>query len=224
MRIAILAILFLTACSSPSIQKTMSPKGTYRAEIVTNSKVPEPQTAASLVKLTAYKNGQEYLKEIVLDENEYSDTEWNNAHPDNIWVTDSILRLGWKKDFSDTDPDWIYIHNETGKPIRYLKVNARDIFMLFDVPAKSCLKLKSGHQRWLAWLTADGQFDGGEKLNGHGVNFYHQDKINKPLRYCIRISEADVKIESSDLDGFYGDKLVVPRQNSCPCQDDAVNK
>lgn len=221
MRVVILALLLTSGCGHPSVQKTASPDGVYHAEITTNAKA-SVSGDASQVELVAHKNDQEYLKGIVLDENEYSDNEWYNAHPDNIWVNNSILRFGWKKDFSDTDPDLVYIRNETDKAIKYLKVNARDIFLLIDFPAKSCVALKSGHQGWQSWLTIDGQFDDGRKITWHGVNFFHKDEIKKTLRYCITISEMATKIESPDIEGYYGphgNRITAPKSPDCLCHD-----
>jgi hypothetical protein len=219
LKLIIFSLLIASGCSYHSIQKTTSPKGLYRAVINTNSRDPEPKSAASLVKLTMFKNDQEYLKDVVLEENEVYDVEWYNAYPDNTWVSESILRLGWQKDFFDTNPDIVYVENRTDKSIKYLELKARDIFLLFDVPAQSCIKLKSGHQSWQSWLAADGQFADGEETPVHGVNFYHKDKVKKPISYCITILAEKTIIESPDIEGYYGDNIVVPRSKECACED-----
>src|SRR5262249_47551267 len=224
LKLTIFSLLIASGCSHPSLQKTISPKGTYRAVINTNSRDPEPKYAASLVKLTTYKNDQEYLKDIVLEENEAYDVEWYNGYPDNVWVSESILRLGWQRDFLDTDPDFVYVKNETDKSIKYLELKARDIFLLFDIPAKSCVKLKSGHQSWQSWVAVDGQFEGGKEVPSNGVNFFHQNNIRKPISYCVTISTGKPTIESPDIEGYYGEKVIVPPSKSCACQDGQIEK
>jgi hypothetical protein len=73
--------------------------------------------------------------------------------------------------------------------------------MLIDAPANSCVNLKSARQGWQAWVAAYGQFDDGREVNWRGVNFNHKDRINKPIRYCITISETATEIESPDIEG-----------------------
>jgi hypothetical protein len=136
----------------------------------------------------------------------------------NLLPTKSILRLGWQKDFSDTNPDLVYVENRTDKSIKYFELKARDIFLLFDVPAKSCLKLKSGHQSWQSWIATDGQFADGVGSPSHGVNFFHHDKVKKPISYCVTILAEKTIIESPDVEGDYGDKVVVPLAEECACQ------
>jgi hypothetical protein len=69
MRVMILALLFISGCAHPSVQKTTSPDGVYRVEITTNAEVLKlGYGVSSQVELIAHKNGQEYLKGIVLDD------------------------------------------------------------------------------------------------------------------------------------------------------------
>ena len=62
------------------------------------------------------------------------------------------------------------------------------------------------------------------KDTSHGVNFSHQNKTRKPISYCVTISTGKPAIESPDIEGYYGEKVIVPPSKNCACQNGQIGK
>lgn len=93
------------------------------------------------------------------------------------------------------------------------------MLFVFEIPPKSKLKLQVPHQGWLSWVWSDGEFADGQRLKGNGANFYHKDKLNEPLRYCLSVDETAIKVESPNMDGYIGNSTSgetnIPKATNC---------
>jgi hypothetical protein len=211
----IFLLLGTSSCkrSLPMVATADSPSKTYQMWLKGNPKAPAFfLSRENEMQLDVYKNGKAYLSNVELDSYDSIDADWEILHPDYIWVNDSLLRFGWKKDFSDSDPSYISVKNDTDKALKYIMVGAMDILVLLDLAPKTCTILKAAHQGELGWVTAEGQFEDGTLLAGNHSNFYGQDKVAKPLQYCVTISERAIQIASPALANEQG--LIQP---SCSC-------
>ena len=89
----------------------------------------------------------------------------------------------------ENERDTLILSNNTNKQIRYLRVQAVDLFLVFDLKPKSQMKLSAYPQTWLSWITVEGKFDGGERISKQGTNFSIESKMKGPFQYEISINE-----------------------------------
>jgi len=165
------------------------------------------------------KGSEPLVKNAYVDSYDWFDSDFAEMYPEHKWVTDSVLRFGYKLAQSEQSKDTVTISNRSDKPVRYLKITAGDMLFIFDLPARSATKLAVPHQGWHSWVTAEGAFPDGQSLPVNGVNFFHRDKLNGPLQYCLSVSENSISIESPVIDGYNGnataDKPNVPKVANC---------
>jgi hypothetical protein len=109
--------------------------------------------------------------------------------------------------------------NSTARAVKYLKVTARDMLLVFDLEPKASIELSLPHQKWGSWVEGEGQFADGKRISSIGVNFYYRDKLKEPLRYCMTVAEDGLSIESPVMDGekssFWSDGEKVPIAADC---------
>jgi hypothetical protein len=97
-------------------------------------------------------------EEAYVDSCDWFDSDFAEMYPEHKWVTDSVLRFGYKLAQSEQSKDTVTISNRSDKPVRYLKITAGDMLFIFDLPARSATKLAVPHQGWHSWVTAEGAF------------------------------------------------------------------
>lgn len=198
-------IAFAIFAQTPVWLSTSSPNKTYTVELRGNKSRPRIPLIEHQTRFTLLKNGQATIKNAFVDSYDWFDSAFENSYPQHIWVNDSVLRFGLNVAESEKSPDSLAISNDAGKPIKYLIITALDMVFVFDMPPKSNIKLPVPHERWLSWITCEGEFNDGQQISWKGVNFFHQDQIREPLRYCITINEESLKIGSPVMDGYNGD-------------------
>lgn len=207
-----LVALYFHSCVEgfPFDISTTSPNGTYQIHLKEEAKVylaPFPFNflsghGDSKVNLTTTKNGNPLIDNIVLYSGDGLDDRFLDDYPEHKWMSDSVLRFGHNVAKSEENQDSLSVSNNTDKTLEYLKIKAGDMLLVFEMPPKSKLKFQVPHQGWNSWVWADGEFTDERKPKGNGANFYHKDKLNEPLRYCVSVGDDAIKVESSVMDGY----------------------
>lgn len=181
---------------------TTSPNKTYTVEL-TGDKGRGGFIFYNTVRFNALRNGQSIVKNAHAHSGDWMDISFELAYPEHAWVSENVMRF-WRnphlpeeKEKSDT----LLISNDTDKAIKYLKVNANDMFLVFVMQPKSTLKLSSTHQSWSSGVWVGGEFEDGQRID-YGAGFPHHNKVNEPLRYCVSINPSYVKIESPQMEGY----------------------
>ena len=157
----------------------------------------------SEVRFNVIRNGQTVVKDAYAHSGDAMDISFELAYPEHAWIDENVLRFWRNPDRAEqSGADTLLIWNQTGKAIRYLKVNSKDMYLVFDVQPNSTLKLFPSHQPWQSWLDCKGEFEDGQRIQCNGVNFSHNDKLNPPLKYCVSIKYDRVVIESPQIEGY----------------------
>jgi hypothetical protein len=192
-----------------------SPSRTYTVELTGN----KSRSFYHAVGFNLIKNGQTLVRNAHAHSGDWMDIIFELAYPQHSWESENVLRFWRGPDAPEKKPDMLLVSNGTGKVIRYLKVNAKDMFLIFDVEPKSTLELRPSHQSWLGWVECEGEFMDGKRISWKGVNFFHRDTIGEPLKYCVSISDGGVRIESPQIEGYdsngSGDNPNIPKVRSC---------
>ena len=194
---------------------TSSPSGTYTVELTGN----KSRSFYHVVRFNLIKNGQPVIENAYAHSGDWMDISFELAYPEHAWVNENAIRFWRNPDVPDDKSDTLLISNDTGKVIRYLKIYAKDMFLVFDVQPKSSHRLSFSHQYEGSWIDCEGEFDDGQRIEASGVSFSRSDKLNEPMRYCMSIGDSRVKIESPQAEGYESGsdwkKPDVPRAMNC---------
>jgi hypothetical protein len=197
---------------------TSSPNKTYTVQLTGREFRPKVPGVEHEARFNLLKGSEPVVKNAYVDSYDWFDSDFAEMYPEHEWVTESVLRFG-RLTKSEQRIDSLIVSNRTDKPVRYLKITVGDMLFIFDVPARSATKLVVPHRGWLSWVAAEGAFSDGQSLPANGVNFFHRDRLNGPLQYCLFVSKSRISIESPVMDGYNGeataDKPNVPRVASC---------
>lgn len=194
---------------------TSSPGRTYTAELTGN----KSRSFYHAVRFNLTRNGQTVVRNAHAHSGDWMDVSFELAYQQHAWVSENALRFWRNPDVPEKKSDTLLVSNSTGKEIRYLKINAKDMFLIFEVESESTLELNPSHQSWLSWIECEGEFIDGQRISWKGVNFFHRYTIDEPLRYCVFITDGGVRIESPQIEGFDSDGSAdnpnVPKAGSC---------
>jgi hypothetical protein len=198
---------------------TSSPNKTYTVQLTGSKFRPKVPGVEHEARFNLLKGSEPLVKNACVDSYDWFDSDFAEMYPEHKWVTESVLRFGYKLAKSEQSIDSLTVSNRTDKPVRYLKITIGDMLFIFDLPASSATKLAVPHQGWLSWVAAEGAFSDGQSLPVNGVNFFRRDRLNGPLQYCLSVSESRISIESPVMDGYNGDatadKPNVPKVANC---------
>ncbi|MBA2503504.1 MAG: hypothetical protein H0V27_11540 [Pyrinomonadaceae bacterium] len=212
-------IAYAVLAQSPVWLSISSPNKTYTVELTGNKARPRSPFIEHETRFNLLKNGQVIIRNAYVDSYDWFDSGFEDSYPEHTWVNESALRFGLNVAESERGHDSLAISNNTGKTIKYLKITARDMVFVFDIPPNTNFKLSVPHQRWLSWIACEGEFVDGQPILWNGVNFFHGNTIREPLRYCVSINDKALKIESPQMDGFdgsgTGDNPNIPRAVNC---------
>ena len=203
---------------SPVWLSTSSPNKTFTVEL-TGAKGRGGIIFYSTVRFNVIRNGQTLVKDAHAHSGDFMDISFELAYPEHAWLDENVIRFWRNQDTPQQKSDAILISNDTDKVIRYLKINANDMFLVFDMQPHSSLRLSASHQSWLSWIACEGEFMDGQSISQNGVNFFHQNKLKIPLQYCVSINDTGLKIQSPQIEGYNspstGDKPNIPKAMNC---------
>lgn len=213
----IVAFWFLSR--PPALFATSSPSKTYMVELTGDKSRPLFPVIEHEVGFNVFKHDNRIIKNAYAHSGDWFDISFELAYPEHTWVDENILRFGRDLNVPESRKDMLSLANHSGKVIKYLKINAKDMFLIFDMQPRSTLSLSSSHQSWLSWIECEGEFIDGERISWSGVNFFHRDTLGEPMRYCISVHEGGLRIESAQIEGFdtkgSGDDPNVSKAESC---------
>ncbi|MGH9789686.1 MAG: hypothetical protein ACRD5W_00630 [Candidatus Acidiferrales bacterium] len=83
--------------------------------------------------------------------------------------------------------------NETAKGIRFLKVQAGDMFLMLEVRPNSVTPLEASPQYPTGWISTEGQWEDGSLLKADGQDFRRLAPDKTRYRIVIRETEIEFK-------------------------------
>lgn len=200
---------------------TSSPNKSYTVEM-TGDKGRGGFFIMSEVRYNVLKNGQPIVEDAFAHAGDSMDISFELAYPEYAWIDENVIRFWRKPDRPEqAKSDLLFISNDTDKTIRHLKINAKDMFFVFDIQPRSTLKVSFSHQlEWNA-IGCEGAFEDGQRIGRNWVSFKNENKSEEPLQYCMSINYDRVTIESPDEEGYGMNtdwkhpKPSVPKATNC---------
>lgn len=191
-------IVYTVFAQETSIATTTSPDKTYVLRLTGQKSRPKVPLIVHSVYFDLFRNNEPLALKRVLHSGFWLDAAFENSYPKHSWVSNSVVMF--KRESGDeNERDTLILSNNTNKQIRYLRVQAVDLFLLFDLKPKSHTKLSAYPQTSLSWITAEGEFDGGDIISKQGTNFSIESEIKGPFQYEITVNEDGLRIESPQL-------------------------
>jgi hypothetical protein len=186
-----------------------------------HSRIDRPKISLfyHVVRFNLIENGQTIIRNAYAHSGDWMDISFELAYPEHAWVSENVIRFWRNPDGREDKSDTLLVSNDTDKAIKYLKIYAKDMFLVFDMQPKSSLRLSFSHQPEGSWIDCEGAFEDGQRIEDNGVGFSRNDKLDEPMHYCMSIDYSRVKIESPQAEGYYSDsdwkKPNVPKATNC---------
>jgi hypothetical protein len=192
---------------------TTSPKGTYTVRMTGDPKAPKSLFTQHQTRFDLMKDGEWKASNVFVYSYDFLDSDFQSEHE---WVSDSVLRFGNPGTIAD-DSDSITVVNNTDDPISYLKLDANDRFLLFDLAPHDNATLAIPHPPTGRYIAADGKFAQGSAIREYGVDFTYDQQMKPPLHFCVFVGSDGVKIVSTSLVGSVGypNPIQIPKVADC---------
>lgn len=152
------------------------------------------------VDFDLFRNGQPVVVDKYLHSGDWFDPSFNDSYRQHEWVTNSVIRFSWES-LPATKCDQLVVRVETKKPINYLYIESKDLFLVFNPEPDSQFTLCAFPQSLktdLSWVEVEGEFADGQAIPWKGTNFII-DHTPGPFEYQISITSNGPKIYNSRL-------------------------
>lgn len=192
----VMASLFLVKVfvPSPVILTSTSPNKTRMIRLTGNQNSPSFPIIEHVVRFDMFRNGEVVLTTKHLYSGDWWDAGFTSIYPEHKWVNESVIRFSQNNGVVEEKADSLLIRNDTDMTIRYLRVRAKDMFLLFDLQPNSTIELMASPQTSLSYVSVDGEFQDGASVSWNGVNFQIEES-SSPVQYLISISSSETLIE-----------------------------
>jgi hypothetical protein len=195
-----------------------SPNQKYTVEL-TGDKGRGGFLVYSMVKYNILVDGRLVTSDRLAHQGDFMDISFEIAYPEHAWIDENILRFWSNRHRREDNLDTLLISNNTHKVIRFLRIEAWDMFFVFDVQPHSQLKLSFTHRSEGKGISVEGEFEDGSLID-YGVGFLESGS-GVPLGYCMTIDYDRVTINSPrerayDHRGNWDNLNVDPTPNCAP--------
>lgn len=155
-----------------------------------------------MVTFSVLKGGQPLIVNEAIGAQEGSfETPFSVKYPDQVWLSDSALRLGDRKRFAEQQ-DLIRLTNNSRRNLTYVRVYTRDEYLAFDVPPRAELTLPT---HWppvrgaeSKTLTVFTKFAGDENVSQASASFNAANDQRSPAHFQVSITDGGVEITNRD--------------------------
>ena len=189
---------FKTIGHMPVIYTTESPDKTYAVLLRGKDFRPRLPIIEHSVYFDLYRNGEQVARGREIHSGDWFDPAFENYYPGYVWVNSSTLMFHRRKGDEEAF-DTLNITNNTSKSIKFLRVQAIDMFLLFDLKPQARVSLSASPQTWFSWVTAKGEFEDGTRIRYNAENFEIDNRQRGPFTYEITINEDGPTISNSKL-------------------------
>lgn len=172
---------------------TTSPNQKYTIEL-TGDKGRGGFIIYSVVKYNILVGGKLLVRDRLVHYGDAMDISFELAYPEHAWIDENTLRFWSDRHRRENNLDVLLISNNTDKVIKYLRIEAWDMFFVFDVQPHSQLRLWFTHRSEGKGISAEGEFEDGSLID-YGVWFLESGS-REPLGYCMSIDYDRVIINS----------------------------
>lgn len=176
---------------------TSSPNGTYSVSLKGDK--GRPLIMRNEVRVDVSKVGQPFISDIWLHSAEDSfDLSFEAGFPEVRWRADNIVEFYRAQDF-DAGRDSLLVENKASKPVRYLRIQSKNKFLLFEVHSGASVSLDIPAPRGDSqWIALQGAFADGSEIPFSSKSFEKRFSRKQHSIYQVSVGESNPTIQVKD--------------------------
>lgn len=196
--VAISICVFATMGQAPLISTITSPDNTYVVNLSGRKSRPLLPIIEHAVYVDLFRHSQPIMRGRKLHSGDWFDPAFENLYPHHSWENTSTLKFH-RGNEPDQGRDTLNVTNNTSKTIKFLRVQAGELFLLFDLKAQDQTKLSAFPRTWLAGIIVEGEFEDGKRIPRKVVEFLIERDMKGPFTYHVTINEGGPTVTSPQL-------------------------
>lgn len=192
--------LYRLVAKPPVFLSASSPGGTYVVNL--SGQKGRPLFFTNEVRFEVLKNGEPFIPSSSLHSGDSFDLSFESGYPNHRWTGENVLQFYREQHFNAGQPDTLIVVNQSGQPIKYLRVQSVDKLLFFDLPRGAEVTVPmSRHRGDSSGVYVEGEFDGGRDFKGGAAFTIHKEQ-NGPFTYYIRVIDDGVRIENPHVEKY----------------------
>jgi hypothetical protein len=197
-----LILLFsLATCAcertEPLVRELSSPRGTYVVRLFGILTAPRLPPIEHRVRVQVLRGSTIVVARREIHSADWFDPGFSDEYESSDWPREDTLRFFSPGSNAEFLKDEIGVENLSSVTVRFLKVQARDMFLLFELASLSVTPLVTAAQAPLgdqSWIAAEGEWADGSKIVPCGLNFKLSGHRRGRFRYIISVTKDGARI------------------------------
>ncbi len=179
----------------PTFLTTVSPDRTYTVSLKGQKSRPIFFTAT--IRFDVLKNGASMLSDKFLYSADGMDIPFETWYPNHRWLNEQSIQFYREQNFRDAPPDTIVVANNTGKTIKYAKIDSIDIVIFFEMQPGFKVSIPASQSKGESkWLSVKGEFSDGTNISEFGTDFNKNRHETKTFYVDLRAGRTTVEMRN----------------------------
>lgn len=179
----------------PTFLTTVSPDRTYTVSLKGQKSRPIFFTAT--IRFDVLKNGTSMLSDKFLYSADGMDIPFETWYPNHRWLNEQSIQFYREQNFRDAPPDTIVVANNTGKTIKYAKIDSIDIVIFFEMQPGFKVSIPTSQSKGESkWLSVEGEFSDGTNISEFGTDFNKNRHEPKTFYVDLRPGRTNVEMRN----------------------------
>jgi len=174
---------------------TISPEHTY--SVVLRGDKGRPLIIPNQVRADVFKSGQPFISDIWLHSTGDSfDLSFEAGFPDVRWLDDNVLEF-YRAQYYERGADLLQVENTETKTIKYLRVQAENKLLIFELRPASSVSVEIPAPRSDSqWIAVEGGFTDGSAIPFTSKSFDRRSRQQQHFTYQISVDASGATIAS----------------------------
>lgn len=180
--------------SDPVFLATSSPNKTYLIKLKGDK--GRAFVLPNEVRVDVFKAGSPFISDVYLHSaRDAFDLSFEAGFPDVRWSVDNIVEF-YRSQYFEKGADSLLVANKTAKPIKWLRIQSENKFLLFDIQPGTSSTLEIPATRTDSqWIALEGAFYDGKEIKFTSKSFDRRHTQRQRFLYEVSILETGLTIE-----------------------------
>lgn len=177
----------------PTLLSTTSPNNTYTVSV--RGRNTQQFFFTAQVRYDVLKNGVPILLNEFLSSADGMDYPFQFKYPDHRWIGEHCLQFYRKEDLQESAPDVLVVANNTGKRIRYAKIQGIDIVLILEMEPGFNVTMPTARSRGdTKWMDITGQFVDGSAVKKFSADIAVND-VTGPKTFYVNLAADKTTVD-----------------------------
>ena len=185
----------------PVISEIASPNGDLTLRLTGDPTMPMTPFRDHWVYFDLSRNAKPVLADRFLHFGDWLDPSFNFLYTQHRWPSNNMIQF-LREAAPESECDRLVVRNNTDQAISYLRIESRDLFLVFNLDPRSEVNIRPTPQslmtRELSWIEVEGEFADYRRIDWKGVNFSMGGQKG-PFDYHISINAGGAQVTSPQL-------------------------